>query len=113
MNEQRETTVVVVDSRLGDAVSNASVAQLELVREAQRAAENEGKVDRCEKCNRPALKTNWDPVERRVVVVCKVHAFGPLATVRDSAERIGRNDPCPCGSGVKFKKCCLRKGTDE
>ncbi len=20
----------------------------------------------------------------------------------------GRNDPCPCGSGVKFKKCCLR-----
>lgn len=23
--------------------------------------------------------------------------------------RVGRNDPCPCGSGVKFKKCCLRK----
>ena len=22
------------------------------------------------------------------------------------AERIGRNDPCPCGSGKKFKKCC-------
>lgn len=21
---------------------------------------------------------------------------------------IGRNDPCPCGSGLKFKKCCLR-----
>ena len=20
---------------------------------------------------------------------------------------IGRNDPCPCGSGLKFKKCCL------
>ena len=20
--------------------------------------------------------------------------------------RISRNDPCPCGSGVKFKKCC-------
>jgi hypothetical protein len=20
----------------------------------------------------------------------------------------GRNDPCPCGAGVKFKKCCLR-----
>ncbi|EEM6764693.1 YecA family protein, partial [Salmonella enterica subsp. enterica serovar Montevideo] len=19
----------------------------------------------------------------------------------------GRNDPCPCGSGKKFKKCCL------
>src|SRR6266850_1157957 len=22
---------------------------------------------------------------------------------------IGRNDPCPCGSGKKFKKCCLGK----
>ena len=24
-------------------------------------------------------------------------------------KKIGRNDPCPCGSGKKFKKCCLRK----
>ncbi len=23
--------------------------------------------------------------------------------------RIGRNDPCPCGSGKKYKKCCLKK----
>ncbi|MFC6049659.1 SEC-C metal-binding domain-containing protein, partial [Methylobacterium hispanicum] len=22
---------------------------------------------------------------------------------------VGRNDPCPCGSGKKFKKCCLDK----
>jgi SWIM/SEC-C metal-binding protein len=22
---------------------------------------------------------------------------------------VGRNDPCPCGSGLKFKKCCLQK----
>ena len=21
--------------------------------------------------------------------------------------RVGRNDPCPCGSGLKYKKCCL------
>lgn len=27
--------------------------------------------------------------------------------VRD--EKIGRNDPCPCGSGKKYKKCCLNK----
>jgi len=24
------------------------------------------------------------------------------------AQKIGRNDPCPCGSGKKFKKCCMR-----
>jgi hypothetical protein len=23
--------------------------------------------------------------------------------------KIGRNDPCPCGSGIKYKKCCLDK----
>ncbi len=28
-------------------------------------------------------------------------------TYRKDAPRIGRNDPCPCGSGKKFKKCCL------
>ena len=27
--------------------------------------------------------------------------------VRDSP-KVGRNDPCPCGSGMKFKKCCGR-----
>jgi tetratricopeptide (TPR) repeat protein len=25
------------------------------------------------------------------------------------APKFGRNDPCPCGSGTKYKKCCLRK----
>jgi len=26
--------------------------------------------------------------------------------------KTGRNDPCPCGSGRKFKNCCLRRGDD-
>lgn len=26
-----------------------------------------------------------------------------------SAKKIGRNQSCPCGSGIKYKKCCLRK----
>ena len=25
------------------------------------------------------------------------------------AKKIGRNDPCPCGSGKKYKNCCLKK----
>ena len=27
-----------------------------------------------------------------------------------SAGKVGRNDPCPCGSGKKYKHCCLRQG---
>ena len=30
--------------------------------------------------------------------------------IRNRQQRVGRNDPCPCGSGKKFKQCCMRKG---
>ncbi len=33
----------------------------------------------------------------------------PSVTIQNDAPRVGRNDLCPCGSGKKFKKCCLRK----
>ncbi|WP_196880115.1 MULTISPECIES: SEC-C metal-binding domain-containing protein [Stappiaceae] len=25
-------------------------------------------------------------------------------------EKLGRNDPCPCGSGRRYKRCCLKSG---
>ena len=28
------------------------------------------------------------------------------STVKRDAAKVGRNDPCPCGSGKKYKKCC-------
>jgi hypothetical protein len=31
----------------------------------------------------------------------------------DMKNKVGRNDPCPCGSGKKYKKCCLGKVEDE
>jgi hypothetical protein len=37
----------------------------------------------------------------------------PLITVVRREPRIGRNDPCPCGSGKKFKKCCMGQGQVE
>ena len=30
-------------------------------------------------------------------------------TIRRAVARVGRNDPCPCGSGKKYKKCCIDK----
>jgi uncharacterized protein YchJ len=29
---------------------------------------------------------------------------------KEFAEKLGRNDLCPCGSGKRFKKCCLKEG---
>ena len=32
-----------------------------------------------------------------------------INTAQDAGRRVGRNDPCPCGSGKKYKKCCMGK----
>ena len=31
-----------------------------------------------------------------------------LSLLGPAKQKIGRNDPCPCGSGLKYKKCCLK-----
>ena len=33
----------------------------------------------------------------------------PIEPIRNFGERVGRNDPCPCGSGKKFKNCHMKK----
>lgn len=33
----------------------------------------------------------------------------PIEPIRNRGERVGRNDPCPCGSGKKFKNCHMKK----
>ncbi len=33
--------------------------------------------------------------------------------VKKAAEKVGRNDPCPCGSGKKYKKCCGANSSGE
>ncbi|PWB46887.1 MAG: hypothetical protein C3F18_12285, partial [Nitrosomonadales bacterium] len=32
-------------------------------------------------------------------------------TIRREAPKTGRNDPCPCGSGKKYKQCCGKEPT--
>jgi preprotein translocase subunit SecA len=31
---------------------------------------------------------------------------GAAEPIRNLGQKVGRNDPCPCGSGKKFKNCC-------
>lgn len=45
-------------------------------------------------------KRKWDSAKIR---------FAPPAP--KSRVKAGRNEPCPCGSGKKFKRCCGRQGT--
>jgi hypothetical protein len=34
------------------------------------------------------------------------HGAAPTKPFVNKAGKVGRNDPCPCGSGKKFKQCC-------
>ena len=34
------------------------------------------------------------------------HHFSPVEQFVRASPKVGRNDPCPCGSGKKHKKCC-------
>lgn len=72
-------------------------------------------------------ETNWrgheftdadvEKIQQAIVPnVRAIHAYwlarrgtnAPVARpMRRSEPRVGRNDPCPCGSGKKYKKCCL------
>jgi len=49
--------------------------------------------------------TEWDDVlsaERRLEITKEFRA----ANIFVREQTVGRNDPCPCGSGKKYKKCC-------
>ncbi|MBL8897250.1 MAG: SEC-C domain-containing protein [Planctomycetes bacterium] len=39
------------------------------------------------------------------------HGHAPQKPKVNAAPKVGRNDPCPCGSGKKFKKCCEALGS--
>ena len=36
-------------------------------------------------------------------------SHGPLRPIVKQGPKVGRNEPCPCGSGMKYKKCCGKK----
>lgn len=77
------------------------------------------------------VQTQREPIRRRRPVyenLMELAPSGPMGMDGGSAEpkprtpvhaatgkrkKIGRNDPCPCGSGKKYKKCCLGKFEGE
>ena len=48
------------------------------------------------------------PARRPAPLLPMASLAAPTPPVHRSEPKTGRNDPCPCGSGKKFKKCCGR-----
>jgi transposase-like protein len=53
----------------------------------------------------PCIDGDPDPTPEPV----HKNAQTPSTTFRREQPKTGRNDDCPCGSGLKFKRCCLNK----
>ena len=57
----------------------------------------------------PKLKKRLKSRQKEMKIIGPEIAALRLTKDFKSQKKIGRNDPCPCGSGKKFKKCCLNK----
>ncbi|QDU55626.1 preprotein translocase subunit SecA [Aeoliella mucimassa] len=55
-----------------------------------------------------APKTNIGE-QQQAAIEASGGAEQKLTPIRNRTERVGRNAPCPCGSGKKYKQCCMRK----
>jgi preprotein translocase subunit SecA len=77
-------------AQMMDRIKSDSLARLFLVQIAREAAQPAPAV---QTPTRLTLNRGDDP------------ATAPQRTVHRDQEKVGRNDPCPCGSGKKYKKC--------
>ncbi len=81
---------VLMRGQIPEAPPQQNVPQNEPVQRQQRYSENRGATP---DPNRP----QGAPMGPR--------PQGPVGPIRNEGPRIGRNDPCPCGSGKKYKNC--------
>ncbi|MHB2025058.1 MAG: SEC-C metal-binding domain-containing protein [Elusimicrobiota bacterium] len=56
------------------------------------------------------VEKNKDAIEAGRYTEPPASSAAKPETYVKSTPDVGRNDPCPCGSGKKYKKCCAAKG---
>jgi len=86
---------------------------IDLLAEAERAPDDIGRFERehlgyiadvAETLQRFDLGGNVEPMDE---LADEPDSFSPVKPVVNPWRHVGRNDPCPCGSGKKAKRCCL------
>jgi len=50
--------------------------------------------------------------QEQAIAASQQAADAKVEPIRNRIPKVGRNDPCPCGSGKKYKQCCMRKEHD-
>ncbi len=58
---------------------------------------------------RPTQEVKREKVAKETGTATATKTVVKKQPVRNAAKKVGPNDPCPCGSGRKYKKCCMQK----
>ena len=58
---------------------------------------------------RPQQEVKREKVAKETGTAAATQTSVKKQPVRNAAKKVGPNDPCPCGSGKKYKKCCMQK----
>ena len=60
--------------------------------------------------NRPTMDKKQEGLSKRMLKKIDSGTMGRFmhASQYRGAKKVGRNSPCPCGSGLKAKRCCLK-----
>jgi transposase-like protein len=74
--------------------------------EAQNDAQNESQPDDSQSASEPPIQP---AAEAYADCVHNIAQSTRVETIRRNHPKIGRNDQCPCGSGLKHKRCCQNK----
>ncbi len=54
--------------------------------------------------------TTSDIAEQQQAAIDGSQTRQKIEPIRNRSEKVGRNQPCPCGSGKKYKNCCMKGG---
>jgi hypothetical protein len=108
-----EDTLLPVAHVLGEVLPEADRWRAEREERQRRQAERKAELDELGRRYQAAKAAGFDPLARLQpkAKIARKPPSGESATMRREPERVGRNAPCPCGSGKKYKKCCGRNVT--
>jgi hypothetical protein len=94
---------------IAEALINGEEVSLNL-RGGVKTLRRHAKIGVCAYCKKhPIFKTEGDGTG-----ICQkcLHRKMTVQPIK-AQDSPGRNDPCPCGSGKKFKRCCIRGESDQ
>ena len=104
------------ENRLNELKDKVNTLGADTIMGTMSQGSSEEALERLDKLNDAVAEHNNTDVENVAVTGSNPLLRGYLPKtrpiVRDN-KKIGRNDPCPCGSGKKYKNCCLDSGKYE